>query len=246
MLPTFLHLTSELGVYVLTDGYQNLKEKIGLKWKDEVLLRQALTHGSYAYEHPGVSNNQRLEFLGDAVLEVVVSEYLYRSFPGKSEGDLTRLRAAIVCESSLARVASELGVGEALLMGRGEILSGGRQRPSILADAFEALLGAIYLDQGLTLAAEFVLSRLKPVIDDILRGRQERDYKTELQEFLQRRSPENVSYAILKEEGPDHAKSFTAGVFYRGECLGKGEGRSKKEAEQRAAREALEALIKGD
>jgi len=233
-------------VYVLTGGYQALKEKIGISWRDESLLRQALTHGSYAYEHPGVANNQRLEFLGDAVLEVVVSDYLYRSFPGKSEGELTRLRAAIVCEPSLARVASGLGMGEALFMGRGEILSGGRERSSILSDAFEAVLGAVYLDQGLTVAAEFALSKLKVVIDDILEGRQERDYKTELQELLQRRSPENVSYVILKEEGPDHAKSFTAGVFYRGECLGKGEGRSKKEAEQRAAREALKALVKGD
>lgn len=230
----------------MTGGYEALKEEIGISWRDEALLRQALTHGSYAYEHPGVPNNQRLEFLGDAVLELVVSDYLYRSFPGKSEGDLTRLRAAIVCEPSLARVASGLGMGEALLMGRGEMLSGGRERPSILADAFEALLGAVYLDQGLTVAAEFALSKLKVVIDDILEGRQERDYKTELQEFLQRRSPENVSYMILKEEGPDHAKSFTAGVFYRGRCLGKGEGRSKKEAEQRAAREALKALGKGD
>ncbi|MEW6448022.1 MAG: ribonuclease III [Bacillota bacterium] len=230
----------------MTDGYQALRQRIGIEWNDETLLRQALTHGSYSYEHSGVANNQRLEFLGDAVLEVVVSEYLYKTFPEKSEGDLTRLRAAIVCEPSLARVASGLGIGEALLMGRGEIMSGGRQRPSILADAFEALLGAIYLDQGLSVAGEFALSKLRVVIEDILRGRQERDYKTELQEFLQRRSPENVSYIILKEEGPDHAKSFTAGVFYRGECLGKGQGRSKKEAEQRAAREALEALVKGD
>lgn len=225
-------------------GYEELKAKLGIIWDNERLLRQALTHGSYAYEHPGVTNNQRLEFLGDAVLELVISDYLYRTFPGKSEGELTRLRAAVVCESSLARVARELGLGEALFMGRGEIQSGGRERPSILADAFEALLGAVFLDKGLKVAAEFALGKLKPVIEDVLHGRQERDYKTELQELLQKRSPENVSYVILKEEGPDHAKIFTAGVFYRGECLGRGEGRSKKEAEQRAAREAL-ARISG-
>ncbi|MGQ9512543.1 ribonuclease III [Thermodesulfitimonas sp.] len=220
-------------------GYEELKARLGIIWHDEGLLRQALTHGSYAYEHPGVTNNQRLEFLGDAVLELVISDYLYRTFPGKSEGELTRLRAAVVCESSLARVARELGLGEALFMGRGESQSGGRERPSILADAFEALLGAVFLDQGLEVAAEFALRELEAVIEDVLHGRQERDYKTELQELLQKNSPENVSYVILKEEGPDHAKVFTAGVFYRGECLGRGEGRSKKEAEQRAAREAL-------
>lgn len=177
-------------------------------------------------------------------MELIVTEYLFRTFPEKSEGELTRLRAAIVCESSLARVARELGLGEALFIGRGEAQSGGRDRPSILADAFEALLGALYLDQGLTVAAEFALAKLRPVIEDVLQGRQERDYKTELQELLQKRSPENVSYVVLKEEGPDHAKVFTAGVFYRGECLGRGEGRSKKEAEQRAAKEALEKLLR--
>uniref|UniRef100_A0A7C2EAF2 Ribonuclease 3 n=1 Tax=Ammonifex degensii TaxID=42838 RepID=A0A7C2EAF2_9THEO len=228
----------------MDDGYKALVERIGVNWKDETLLRQALTHGSYAYEHPGVESNQRLEFLGDAVLELVVSDYLYRTFPEKAEGELTRLRAAVVCEASLARTARKLGIGQALFIGRGEAQSGGRERPSILADAFEAVLGALYLDQGLEAAAKFALLRLEPEVAKILEDRQEWDYKTELQEFIQRRSPENVSYAILKEEGPDHAKRFTAGVFYRGRCLGRGEGRSKKEAEQQAAREALERLLK--
>jgi ribonuclease-3 len=229
----------------LFDGFNALVEKIGIDWNDKALLCQALTHGSYAYEHPGAVSNQRLEFLGDAVLSLVVSDYLYRTFPDKAEGELTRLRAAVVCESSLARVARELGIGQALFMGRGEAHSGGRERPSILADAFEAVLGALYLDQGLAVAAEFALKWLGPEIADVLEGRQEWDYKTELQEFIQKRFPENVSYAILKEEGPDHAKRFTAGVFFQGKCLGRGEGRSKKEAEQQAAREALERLFKG-
>ncbi|MEW6182757.1 MAG: ribonuclease III [Bacillota bacterium] len=224
------------------DTFKELSDKIGFVWREEAYLRQALTHGSYAYEHPVMPNNQRLEFLGDAVLQLAVSDYLYRRFPEKSEGELTKLRAAVVCEPSLARLAQDLGIGEALLIGRGEAQSGGRQRPSILADAFEAVLGALYLDQGLDKAAKFLLVRLEPVINDVLEGRQESDYKTELQELLQQHSRENVSYVILKEEGPDHAKFFTAGVFWRGTCLGQGEGRSKKEAEQRAAREALKHM----
>ncbi len=224
------------------DIYQELKENIGVVWGQEALLRQALTHGSYAYEHPGVPNNQRLEFLGDAVLQLAVSEYLYLSYPRKSEGELTKLRAAVVCEPSLVKVAQELRLGEALLIGRGEESSGGRQRPSILADAFEAVLGALYLDQGLDAAVRFAVSKLEPLVEAVLQGRQERDYKTELQELLQQRARENASYVILKEEGPAHARCFTAGVFRQGECLGRGEGRSKKEAEQRAAKEALERM----
>jgi ribonuclease-3 len=224
------------------DCYQELKDKIGVSWKQEALLRQALTHGSYAYEHPGVPNNQRLEFLGDAVLQLAVSEYLYLVYPRKSEGELTKLRAAVVCEPSLVKVAQELGLGEALLIGRGEEISGGRQRPSILADAFEAVLGALYLDQGLEAAVRFALSKLEPLVEAVLQGRQERDYKTELQELLQQHSRDNATYVILKEEGPAHAKCFTAGVFWQGQCLGRGDGRSKKEAEQHAAKEALERM----
>ncbi|ACX52096.1 ribonuclease III [Ammonifex degensii KC4] len=227
-------------------GLAKLKDKLGISWKEEKLLRLALTHPSYAYEHPGVEHNQRLEFLGDSVLSLVVSDYLYRTFPEKSEGELTRLRAAVVCEASLARVAEELGIGEALLLGRGEEKSGGRKRPSLLADAFEALLGAIYLDQGLEVASAFALHLLRPVLQDVLEGRVERDYKTELQELLQKGSPEKIVYEVLQEEGPDHAKRFLVGVYYQGKCLGRGEGRSKKEAEQRAAREAWLKLSGGE
>lgn len=223
------------------ENVENLKKMLGLQWLNESLLRQALTHSSFTYEsrQNGIKNNQRLEFLGDAVLELVVSDYLYRSKPDWDEGELTKLRASIVCEPSLARVATALGLGLCLNMGKGEEKSGGRERPSILADALEALLGAIYIDQGLESAAEVAFAFLKPVIDDVLEGRLERDYKTELQEMVQQRGGETVQYVILKEDGPDHNKTFTAGVLYRGRMVGKGNGRSKKDAEQQAAKSAL-------
>ncbi|MCL6639213.1 MAG: ribonuclease III [Firmicutes bacterium] len=225
----------------VAENQASLRDRLGITWNDRDLLIQALTHGSYTYENrsPGREDNQRLEFLGDAVLELAVSDYLFRKYRHFSEGELTKLRAAVVCEPSLARVARELGLGSCLLMGRGEERSGGRTRPSILADAFEALLGAVYLDQGMEKAAGFAVQHLLPVIEDVLDGRTDRDYKTELQEMVQQHSGEQVQYIILKEEGPDHDKLFTAGVLYRNQIVGKGVGRSKKEAEQRAAREAL-------
>jgi ribonuclease-3 len=217
------------------------KKRLKLDWVDEELLEQALTHSSFTYEsrQNGLENNQRLEFLGDAVLELVISDYLYRNHPGLDEGSLTKLRASVVCEASLARAARELGLGLCLLMGKGEERSGGRERPSILADAFEALLGAVYLDQGLGKAGELAVQFLTPVLRDVLEGRLERDYKTELQEFVQQHDGEQVQYVILKEEGPDHHKTFKAGVLYRGKLAGSGTGRSKKDAEQQAAKSAL-------
>lgn len=207
------------------------------------MLGTALTHSSFSSEGKGrPANNQRLEFLGDAVLELVVSEYLYNSFPAHSEGELTKLRASIVCEASLARVARKLDLGAFLCMGRGEEISGGRERPSILADAFESLLGAVYLDGGLKAARRLVLNQLGEVVSDVLEGRVDRDYKTELQEILQKKSNSPVSYVILKEEGPPHNRFFTAGVLFLGKQLGTGAGHSKKEAEQQAARHALERL----
>ncbi len=219
-----------------------LKERLSLCWQNEDLLHAALTHGSYSSEHPGAGDNQRLEFLGDAVLELVISDYLYRTYPGLSEGELTRLRAAVVCEPSLVRVARELDLGSCLYMGRGEERAGGRERPSILADAFEALLGAIYLDQGLEAARRTALRYLEPIVRDVLEGRVERDYKTELQEILQEEGQVEIRYHILREEGPDHSKTFTAAVYFWGREMGRGSGRSKKEAEQRAACQALTRL----
>ena len=222
-----------------------LQQRLGINWSAPELFYQALTHSSCAHEnrHLGLTHNQRLEFLGDAVLELVISEHLFRMFPDSSEGELTKLRAAVVCEPSLAKVSKELALGYCLRMGRGEERSGGRERPSILADAFEALLGAIYLDKGLEAARKIILDELASVIKDVIEGKLDKDYKTELQEMLQQHSSDPVSYVILREEGPDHNKTFTAGVIYRGKEIGRGTGHSKKEAEQRAAKEAL-VLIK--
>ncbi|MDF9408098.1 ribonuclease III [Pelotomaculum isophthalicicum JI] len=230
----------------IKDCRSRLRRRLGMDWRDDNLLSVALTHSSFTYEnrHTGAENNQRLEFLGDAVLELAVSDYLYRNNPGRDEGELTKLRAAIVCEPSLARVAGGLELGLCLSMGKGEERSGGRERPSILADAFEALLGAVYLDQGLDRAAEIAIRCLTPVISDVMEGRLERDYKTELQELVQQRGGETVQYVILKEDGPDHDKTFTAGVIYQGQMFGTGTGRSKKDAEQRAAKSALSKISK--
>jgi ribonuclease-3 len=218
-----------------------LKDRLQLECLDEDLLLQALTHSSYIYENRqnGIENNQRLEFLGDAVLDLAVSDFLFRNYPDSDEGELTKLRAALVCEPSLARTAKSLRLGYCLRMGKGEERSGGRERPSILADAFEALLGAIYLDQGLAKASEMALIFLDPLIKDVLEGRLDSDYKTELQEIVQQLGSEQIQYTILREEGPDHNKIFTAGVLYKGELAGTGSGRSKKEAEQQAAKSAL-------
>lgn len=223
-----------------------LQQRLGITWDNPKLLHQALTHSSCAHENrrKGLTHNQRLEFLGDAVLELVISEHLYHMFPESSEGELTKLRAAVVCEPSLVKVSRDLALGLSLRMGRGEERSGGRDRPSILADAFEALLGAIYLDKGLAVVRTIIIKELTPTINDVIAGRLDRDYKTELQEVLQQHSSDPVNYVILREQGPDHNKVFTAGVIYKGDRIGRGTGQSKKEAEQRAAQEAL-SLIKG-
>lgn len=211
------------------------------------LLEAALTHRSYANETPGVrESNQRLEFLGDSVLGLVVSEYLYQQNPDWPEGDLSKLRAAVVCEGALARRARALHLGDPLRLGRGEAGTGGRDRDSNLADAFEALVGAIYLDSGLEAARKFVLAQLTPELAAARTGDRIADYKTRLQEHLQRFSAESPVYQMAGEEGPDHAKTFAMTVIWGGRALGRGSGRSKKEAEQEAAREALVALRVGD
>ncbi|SMB96328.1 RNAse III [Thermanaeromonas toyohensis ToBE] len=210
-----------------------------------LLLDLALTHPTYAFENGLSEHNQRLEFLGDAVLNLVVAEQLYREFPDASEGELTQMRAALVCEASLAEAAGKLGLGEFLLLGRGEERAGGRYRRSNLADALEAVAGALYLAGGLPAVwrlAEGVLGtglKEKKSLTLI-------DAKTRLQELVQGKKRENVSYRVLGEWGPDHDKCFRVGVFYRGKLLATGEGRSKKEAEQEAARVALERVECGD
>lgn len=209
-----------------------------LFFENEELLCNALIHPSYAQEQSAVTNNQRLEFLGDAVLDFVVAEYLYRNFSSKSEGDLTQIRARVVCEKALVDMANQLNIGKYLLLGRGEDLSGGRTRKSILADTVEAIIGAIYLDQGLERANEFILKHLRGLIIETAQGNYQ-DYKSRLQEIVQACSKDNVYYEIISEDGPPHAKTFVAGVYYKSQLLASGEGKSKKEAEQHAAEKAL-------
>lgn len=223
----------------------DLQQRCGINMPHLSLLNTALTHPSYAFENRAnpVESNQRLEFLGDAVLGLVVAEFLYRRFPNKTEGELTRMRAALVCEPTLAQVARKLDLGRYLLLGRGEELSGGRERPSILADVFEALCGAICLDAGLEAARKFILKHLSPAIKTLEAQRDYGDYKTVLQELVQRKYDENVSYLILDERGPDHRKEFVAGVKLHGRVLATGSGRSKKEAEQQAAKKALDEIL---
>ncbi|MDN5344308.1 MAG: ribonuclease [Clostridia bacterium] len=205
-------------------------------------LNTALTHPTYAYEHQLPHDNQRLEFLGDAVLGLVIATYLFQEFPHLPEGDLTRMRAAVVCEASLVKVARQIKLGELLLLGQGEENSGGRQRPSNLADALEAVIGSLYLAGGLETARGFILQLFAPALK-LLKSTGVIDSKSALQEFIQQQGTENVTYKILEEWGPDHARGYRAGVFFRNRLLATGEGHSKKEAEQEAARAAL-ALMK--
>lgn len=222
----------------------NLCRKLGVTFTDIGLLQQALTHTSYANERKGdnLLNNERLEFLGDAVLDLIVSEYLFRNFADLPEGELTKARATIVCEPTLARRAGGIGFGQYLLLGKGEAASGGRERISILADAFEAVIGAIYLDSGFGDTSQFVLSQLQEDLALIQRGDYVKDYKTLLQEVIQRSGDCKISYSVIAESGPDHSKVFEVAVVVNAERLGTGSGKSKKEAEQNAAKQALEQI----
>mgnify|MGYP004664556531 CR=1 FL=1 len=217
-----------------------IEEKLGYEFKDARYVKTALTHSSYANEHR-CQSNERLEFLGDSVLGMVVAAHLYRLFPDMPEGKMTRLRAELVCEQSLWSVASRLGFGERLRLGKGEELSGGRERHSILADCVEALIAAMYLDGGFEVAESFIEKHILCALDEISRSSGS-DYKTELQELVQQKPNQLLSYEMVSESGPDHMKSFSFEVRLNGERLGSGEGRTKKEAEQNAARCALEAL----
>jgi ribonuclease III len=222
-----------------------LERALGVRMKDRSLLETALIHRSFAFERGEVVTNERLEFLGDAVLGVVVTDLAYRNFGEMPEGELAKLRAAIVNMGTLAVVARELGLGGEILLGRGEELSGGREKASILADALEALLGAVYLDRGIEVTARVIRRLFWPRIEAYARGEGERDYKTGLQELAAQDLGRIPEYRIL-ERGPDHEKEFTASVFVGGRELGTGTGRSKKEAEQRAAREAFTRLSGGE
>ncbi|MCJ7806399.1 MAG: ribonuclease III [Clostridia bacterium] len=214
-------------------------DNIGWKVNELNLYAQALTHSSYAHEKSHHHNdNERLEFLGDAVLELIISDYLYAKYPQLSEGKLTRFRAELVCETSLTRLAFGLNLGQQLRLGKGEIVSGGSSRPSLLGDTVEALIGAIYLDHGLEECRKNVLELYKPILLELQEGILYSDYKTLLQEFSQARYAVTPVYRITHESGPDHSKEFEAEVILDLNSLGSGYGRSKKEAEQAAAKEA--------
>lgn len=207
-------------------------------FRDRALLVTALTHSSYANENRsrGGESNERLEFLGDSVLGMVVADALYRRFPELPEGRMTRLRAQLVCEESLHKVAAELGLGEYVRLGRGEEHTGGRRRTSILADAVEAVIAALYLDGGMETARAFILPFVTGALTD---AAAEEDYKTKLQEIVQQNPEERLRYVVTDESGPDHNKHFVVEVHLNSNCIGKGEGHSKKLAEQQAAKEAL-------
>ncbi len=222
--------------------FKVFEEKLGFHFNDLNLLRQAFTHRSYLNEHRGEvsGHNERLEFLGDAVLELISTHFLYEHYPHKTEGDLTAYRAALVNAVTCAAVAQEIGMDEYLLLSRGEEKDKGRARSILLANAFEALVGALYLDQGYDAAKQFIEEHLFPKMDEIIRKRLWQDGKSTLQEKAQEHEGVTPHYEVLRESGPDHAREFTVGVYLGSVQLAQGEGRSKQDAEQAAAREALE------
>jgi ribonuclease-3 len=224
-----------------SEGGKALDRLLGVRFKDASLRETALTHRSYAFENDLTTNNERLEFLGDAVLGIVVTDMAFREFTDMPEGELAKLRAAIVNMGALADVARDLGMGRFILLGKGEEMSGGRDKSSILADALEAVLGAVYLDRGLDAARKLIVRLFRPRMIAYVRGEGERDYKTILQELASADLHALPDYRIT-ERGPDHQKEFTARVHLAGEVWGTGMGRSKKEAEQQAAHEAYVRL----
>ncbi len=223
---------------------EELQDKLGFHFNNPTLLLQALTHRSYLNENPnlGHSDNERLEFLGDALLDFVTAEYLYDRFPTTPEGNLTSLRAALVKSSTLANFARQIDLGKYLLLGRGEAASGGRNRRPLLCAAFEALVGAILLDQGLTTAQNFLLRFIEPALAEITANDLDKDAKSELQELSQARWQLTPAYRTIAETGPDHAKEFTVEVLIGDQVWGQGIGRNKQSAAQRAARQALENI----
>ena len=226
---------------------EELEKKLGYTFRDPELLRDALYHSSYANEHrsEGIRSNERLEFLGDAVLGFVSAEHLFKKHPELPEGDLTRIRAALVCEESLHEVAQSLDLGSHLLLGKGEEQGGGRRRPSILADATESGFAAVYLDGGMDAASDLIHRVLLDKEREEVVEERRRDYKTELQELVQRKKDQVLTYALLAERGPDHDKRFEVEVSLNGRPAGQGEGSSKKRAEQAAAEAAIRALYPG-
>ncbi len=217
------------------------EEIIDYRFENKNYILEALTHSSYSNENKNYKFNERLEFLGDSVLSIIVSDYLFKTEKNLPEGELTKLRANIVCEESLSEVASKIKLGEYLLLGKGEEATGGRERISILADALEAVIAAIYLDGGIENSRKFIFKYMDEIIEDSIKGKIFRDYKTYLQEVLQSRGEQNIWYKLIEEKGPDHNKRFVMKVGINDEVLGVGEGKSKKDAEQVAAKAALKS-----
>lgn len=227
----------------MASKFDQLQQSLQIQFVNPSLLKQAFTHASYRNEHRGENgqDNERLEFLGDAVLELLISEYLFERYPTLPEGELTRMRAAIVCEPSLVKFATKLQFNKYIRLGRGEELSGGRRRPALLADVFEAFMGALFLDQGLQAVRSFVQNYVLPELENV-HGLLLSDFKTLLQEHVQRENMGILSYRILEERGPAHSREFVSQVFINDMAYGVGTGRSKKEAEQHAAHETLTML----
>ncbi len=226
------------------DKLMELEEKFGYRFRDRQLLRTALTHSSYANEQrdPAIVCNERLEFLGDAVLGFVTADYLYRNEPSLPEGEMTRMRADLVCETNLARAAERIGLGDYLQLGHGEQTGGGRHRASMIADATESVFAATYLDGGYP-AAKALIYRM--ILDEVppLQHLRNQDYKTALQELVQRKKDQHLAYTLVKESGPDHDKQFVMQVELNGRPVGTGKGSSKKRAEQAAAASAIACLF---
>jgi len=224
--------------------WNDCQKNLGVSFRQKSLLEQAFAHLSYLNENPGFAqpSNERLEFLGDAILDFIVAEKLYEEFPKLPEGELTEIRASLVCRDTLAELASSLKLGDWLLLGRGEEANGGRAKANNLANAMEALIGALYLDQGLAKARRFILRQLKPKLEKIKAGKTTPNYKALVQEFIQGQKRPTPVYRLVEATGPDHSKQFTAEILVEGEALGRGTGKSKKTAESQAARAAWEKL----
>ena len=221
---------------------KEFQERIGYQFKDEKLLYEALSHSSFANENKNARNsNERLEFLGDSVLSIVVSDHIFEHYKHMPEGELTKMRASLVCEKALFEFSKKIELGKYIFLGKGEEITGGRERPSIISDAFEAVIAAIYLDGGIEPASKHILNFVIPAIKNS-KKKKLNDYKTALQEIIQKNPGEQLEYVLVGESGPDHNKHFVVEVHLNSNVIGKGGGRSKKEAEQQAAREALELM----
>lgn len=236
----------KIGSFISQKKLIELETIIDYKFKDINNLKHAITHRSFANEHRNsqMKDNERLEFLGDAILDLIISKYLFDKYPAMPEGDLSKIRASIVCEGSLAKTARHMNLGEFILLGKGEEMTGGRTRSSILADAFEAVTGAIFVDGAFEDVVKFLQRTLIENVDNLSVDALYTDYKTILQENIQKDSMLPIHYEVTDEKGPDHDKDFYVSVYHGETCLGKGLGKSKKEAEQHAAQLALKALEK--